>query len=249
MIDIEILKKVARTKGIKSMGYAEKDYFQEIIMLGVSREAPELVFKGGTALYKFHNLDRFSEDLDFSGKIGQAAIRRVTSYLDNFGYKSSVSTKEMGSATLLTFIINGFLYQGTSESAARIRMEISSENPPVLKTAWLQFFSLYQDIPAFRMQLLDLKEVLAEKVSALITRKKTRDAYDIWFLLGRGVGVDATLIDRKLKLYGAKLSEGALNSALDECERNWDRELAPMMANSIEFGGVRRRIEEVLVDL
>ncbi|MFA5771696.1 MAG: nucleotidyl transferase AbiEii/AbiGii toxin family protein [Thermoplasmata archaeon] len=246
MIDIETLKKIARTKGIKSMGYAEKDYFQEIIMLGVSREAPELVFKGGTALYKFHNLDRFSEDLDFSGKIGRLAIRRVASYLENFGYKASVSAKEMGSATLLTFTINGFLYQGTPESAARIRMDISSENAPALKTEWLQFFSLYQDIPAFRLQLLDLKEVLSEKVSALITRKKTRDAYDIWFLLGRGVSVDAALIDKKLKLYGAKLNEAALNAALDECERDWDKELTLMMTNGIKFGGVRRRIREAL---
>ena len=68
MIDQETLRRVARTKGISNLSYAEKDYFQEIVMLGISREAPELAFKGGTALYKFHGLNRFSEDLDFSGQ-------------------------------------------------------------------------------------------------------------------------------------------------------------------------------------
>ena len=84
MIDFDTLKKIAKIKGINNIGFAEKDYFQELILLGISREAPELVFKGGTALYKMHGLNRFSEDLDFSGEIKK---RNKQGSLDFLGFK------------------------------------------------------------------------------------------------------------------------------------------------------------------
>ncbi len=62
MISIDELKKMAKIKGL-SLGNAEKDYLIDIVLLLISRNTKdELVFKGGTCLYKFHNLDRFSED-------------------------------------------------------------------------------------------------------------------------------------------------------------------------------------------
>ena len=35
-----------------------------------------------------------------------------------------------------------------------------------------------------------------------MTRKKGRDIYDLWFLLNKGVDLDAKLIKKKLKCYG-----------------------------------------------
>ena len=67
MITIDELKRVGKLKGITNIGYAEKDYLSELILLSISRRTKdELVFKGGTCLFKFYKLDRFSEDLDFA---------------------------------------------------------------------------------------------------------------------------------------------------------------------------------------
>jgi predicted nucleotidyltransferase component of viral defense system len=247
VIDLGTLKRIARTKGIKNIGYAEKDYFQEIILLGISREAPELVFKGGTALYKIHGLDRFSEDLDFSGKIKKTDIQRISTYLRDFGYENVVSEKKMKSGILLTFEIDGFLYQGTPETKSRVQMDVS-EGDVRLRADWPQFFSLYPEIASFRIKVMTLEEIMAEKIRALLIRKKARHAYDIWFLLSKGVRIDKSLIQEKLDLYGIKLGKDPLKEALDECKRMWKRELKPMMVEVPDFKIIMSEIKKAMRD-
>lgn len=59
MISVEELKQIGKLKGIKTLGYAEKDYLIELVLLLISRHTKdEIVFKGGTCLYKFYKLDR-----------------------------------------------------------------------------------------------------------------------------------------------------------------------------------------------
>ena len=55
---------------------AMKEIMQEIVLCGLSRANffQEAVFYGGTALRIFYGLDRFSEDLDFSLKMEDAAF-------------------------------------------------------------------------------------------------------------------------------------------------------------------------------
>ncbi|UCF07411.1 MAG: nucleotidyl transferase AbiEii/AbiGii toxin family protein [Thermoplasmata archaeon] len=245
MIDLDTFKRIAKTKGITNLGYAEKDYFQEIVMLGVSREAPELVFKGGTALYKMHGLDRFSEDLDFSGRIEKQEVNRIAAYLEDFGYETEVVIKNMKTGSLLTFIANGFLYQGTPESRARVQMDVSKGGTS-LDPKWLSFFSLYPDVPSFRLRVMDLEEIMGEKLRALVVRKKARDAYDIWFLLNKGVKIEPSLIREKLELYGIELDRTVLRVTLEECKGIWKRELKTLIWEMPEFAVVRDKIMEAL---
>ena len=242
-IDLETLKRIAKTKGINNIGFAEKDYFQEIIMLGVSREAPELVFKGGTALYKLHGLNRFSEDLDFSGVIEESKVHTISEYLINFGYETEISKKVVKASTLLTFIIQGFLYQGKNESKARVQMDVSGAGVNV-EPNWSQFFSLYPDIPSFKLKVMALEEVMAEKMRALIVRKKARDLYDIWYLLNKGVKMDLSLIREKLKMYNIELGRDTLETALGECGGVWIKELKPFLSELPNFIDIKQRIEE-----
>ena len=60
----EELADIASVRGL-SLRNVELDYLLDVCLYTVSRYRRALVFKGGTALYKFHGLDRFSEDLDF----------------------------------------------------------------------------------------------------------------------------------------------------------------------------------------
>ncbi len=247
MIDLETLRRIARTKGISNIGFAEKDYFQEILLIGVSREAPELVFKGGTALYKLHGLDRFSEDLDFSGKIAERQANRISSYLDHFGWPSKASLEEVSSGTLLNIAVEGFLFQGGSETMARLQVDLSGRDDVEMEPEWLTLFSLYPDIPSLRLRTMALEEIMAEKVRSLMVRMKARDAYDVWFLFGKGVSADSFLIEKKLKVYSMALDEVSLDETLDECQKEWRRELRPLIANPPEFEAVRRTIREGLL--
>jgi predicted nucleotidyltransferase component of viral defense system len=245
VIDLDTLRRTANTKGINNIGYAEKDYFQEIIMLGISREAPELVFKGGTALYKIHGLDRFSEDLDFCGELGEPQARRISTYLRDFGYETEIVIKKAKTGVLLTFVTQGFLYQGTNESRARVQVDVN-EAGVELDPEWPQFFSLYPDIPSFRLKVMALEEIAAEKVRALLVRKKARDAYDIWFLLNMGVKIKPSLVGKKLELYNMKLDKRSLKAALKETREIWKKELKPLMREVPDFVGTKHRIEEAI---
>lgn len=68
MINKKELAEFARLKGL-TLGNTEKDYLIDLALLSISKNTKnELVFKGGTCLYKFYKLNRFSEDLDFSSR-------------------------------------------------------------------------------------------------------------------------------------------------------------------------------------
>lgn len=245
MIDIQELRRVARTKGISNMSYAEKDYFQEILLLGISREAPELIFKGGTALYKLHGLDRFSEDLDFTGEISEKQIKALAGYLDDFGYPTKVVRNKPKNGMLLTFASEGFLYQGTQESMARVQMDIG-ESDVILEPEWKQMFPLYPDIPSFRVKAMSLQEMFSEKVRAMVVRKKARDAYDIWFMLNKGVSTDKKLIQKKLDIYELKFSKKLLTDALVDVKAVWNREMKALMASPPEFEIIQDSILKII---
>ena len=68
----------------------EKHYVQSLI-LGILSDFP-LVFKGGTYLWFFHGLRRFSEDLDFtsSGKIRKEVPAVVSRNLTFFGLENEL---------------------------------------------------------------------------------------------------------------------------------------------------------------
>ncbi len=247
MIDIKTLRRVARTKGLTNMGYAEKDYFQEVLLLAVSREAPELVFKGGTALYKLHGLDRFSEDLDFTGEIGENETKRILSYLEDYGYGAGVDSKGTRHGTLMTFQVKGFLYQGTNQTLARVQMDVMGASDVVLDPEWRVMFPLYPDIPSFRLRTLALPEIFSEKVRSMLVRAKARDAYDVWFLLGKGLEPDLALIEGKLELNELTFGEELLEESLAKCRERWINELHPMVPGAVAFDQVEKDIRKGLL--
>ena len=75
------LEKIAKEKGY-SIKNIETDYLLEVLLFVIYREiGRQLVFKGGTALYKFYSLNRFSQDLDFtlntSKMVGGLPVNRL----------------------------------------------------------------------------------------------------------------------------------------------------------------------------
>ena len=58
---------------------------------------------------------------------------------------------------------------------------------------------LFSDVHLFTIIVMEEKEIIAEKIRALLTRKKPRDLYDVWILLNKGGIVDKKLLLDKLK--------------------------------------------------
>ena len=81
----------------------------------------------------------------------------------------------------------------------------------------------YPDIPPYAIMLMDYKEIIAEKVHAIITRNKSRDVYDLWVLLKRGYAIDYAIVDREMAIYedAKKLSKAIIKEKIREKEGDW----------------------------
>jgi hypothetical protein len=249
MIAIEEIKRIGRLKGLSNAGNMEKDYLLDIALLSMSRSTKdELVFKGGTCLYKFYKLERFSEDIDFTMRKPldtEALLKKLTSDLGSFGIGAEIREKrKVHDSLMATLRTKGPLYQGTPQSFSNIGVDInlrsSIDTEPVLS----RYAPLYPDVPAFSLLIMQEPEILAEKARAVMTRAKARDVYDIWFLLNKGVKFDHELVGKKLDYYGKAWDPKEFSRKLGENAKAWASELGPLIPTVPDFRDVRKLILE-----
>ena len=108
MIEKDRLYEVAKKLGLK-IHQQEQHYMQTITLFGIySYIANELVFKGGTALFFFYGLDRFSEDLDFTLTNEFEEEKLLESIKDTFGLLAiEMELKEVKSIAGKNYKIKG----------------------------------------------------------------------------------------------------------------------------------------------
>jgi len=185
MITAEEIIRLAKVNRLKPY-QQEKHYLQTATLAGVyAALADELVFKGGTALFFFYGLDRFSEDLDFTRfkQYDQAKLKTTLSdVLTVIHIIHEMKTKKSLAGKTFKVKAQGPLYKGPlSESI--ISIEISERNDVVLPPDIKEIVPIYDDLRPFTVPVLKKEEILAEKVRAMMIRGKARDLYDISFLL------------------------------------------------------------------
>ncbi|MBI5061652.1 MAG: nucleotidyl transferase AbiEii/AbiGii toxin family protein [Candidatus Aenigmarchaeota archaeon] len=94
------------------------------------------------------------------------------------------------------------------------------------------------------MRRLQEKEIFAEKIRALLSRKKARDLYDLWFLVNKKVEADPAIIKEKFKYYKQSLDIKEFGSRINSIRDIWISELKPLIKNVPEFEEVRKSIME-----
>ena len=129
MIRREELRRVAERKRI-SISNAEKDYLLEILLFAISQDVGDrLILKGGTSLYKLYNLNRFSEDLDFtlnSKRFNYTDYAEVLSKSTRLlGIYSTSVVETYNRETNIFFSFRGPLYDGGKPSICHISLNIS----------------------------------------------------------------------------------------------------------------------------
>lgn len=244
------IERVAETLTRGDAGQAEKLYLQDIILETVSREtADQLVFMGGTALLKFYQLDRFSEDLDFTAQdqisvaevVGKA-VRDLENYGATIEDRRDDETDEMASTRLG---IQGPLYTGDRRSLCFIRIEVNTRSTASLVRT-RRYNPLFRDVPSFELAVLDEEEILAEKVRALMTRHAPRDLYDIYHLLERSVRLDPALVQEKLDYYGLEFSPASVLERARTLEDRWET-LGPLVYSPLPpFADAYRALDDHL---
>jgi predicted nucleotidyltransferase component of viral defense system len=244
MIRREELMRIARMTGMKPH-QQEKHYVQAHLLRSLySRYNP--AFKGGTALMFADGLNRFSEDLDFT-TTGDASLARlsgtVTDDLEYVGIRARKKDVE-GSGASISFKISaeGPLFTKEIERCS-VRVEVSLREEVVLPPRSLFLETEYPDMLPFRLSVMDLREIAAEKVRALMTRDKARDVLDLGFICRKGAVPEAGLIDEKLKYYKMKFNTDRLEEELERKRGIWRSELAPVVFGSLpDFDKVKEVI-------
>lgn len=250
MIRKKDLIDVAELKGL-SLINAEKDYLLEILLFLFSKNSRFLVFKGGTALYKFHGLNRFSEDLDMDllkKRIKpDREIERIRRKLELLSMKGTIGEfEEHENETNLRFSIRGPLYDGRKESMARITINLSSRERP-LNYSRKHMDTMYGDIPSFEMQVLDPIEICAEKIRRVMERDKPRDIYDLYFLFNKGFLPDANLVNRKLTPGGSRFDKDLVIDRISKMKGIWRKDLEGLVMGSLpSFVKVKSELEGYL---
>lgn len=247
MMRKEELLKIAEAKRLPARN-AEKDYLLELLLFSIFSESGDsLVLKGGTAMYKFYNLNRFSEDLDFSvdkRRIDmQGIVAKSLRRLSALGVEGKSQLETYKNEINARLLFKGPLYDGSKDSMAYIAINCSTRERPSLPPKKELLIPAYREIPSFDAFVMEPAEIFAEKVRAIFTRNKARDVYDLWFLLKRGTAPDVRLINKKLKIYKLVFSKEGFARKLDEKAAGFAPDLSGLVMGELpEFLKIRNEI-------
>ncbi len=230
-----------------NLGQVEKDYLQHIFLLNLYRKIKdELVFKGGTALQKNYGLNRFSEDLDFTMKSEiniEPILNYITTNLKIFGYESTKKKiKEDKIGKNYSIKIKGPLFNGTEQSHTYIKIEISKREKIILPVNTNTIIPIYKDLPPYTVSIMDLEEIMAEKIRAIMTRNNARDIYDLWFLSQKKIKTPISLINLKLKYFKKEYVPKEFEKSVEKKEKIYKQEMQQLIPVLINFQEIKNNL-------
>lgn len=227
-----------------NLGQVEKDYLQNIVLLNLYRKIKdEIIFKGGTCLQKNFGLNRFSEDLHFTMKTKTniaPVLKHIITSLKIFGFETTYKNLKDDSLTDNYQIkIKGPLFNNTEQSYTYVKIQISKREKVILPVEINTITPIYKDLPPYTVPSMNLEEIMAEKIRAILTRNSARDVYDLWFLSQKKVKTSKSLINDKLKYYNKIFNQEELKKAIKNKERIWDQEMRQLIPVLIGFHKVQ----------
>lgn len=147
--------------------------------------APVLAFKGGTAAMFFHNLPRFSTDLDFNLLAVDKeteVYERVQNIVLKYGKIHDQAIKHYGIIIVLDY--------GIGER--KLKIEISNR----------QHSNHYEirNYLGMQMRVMVREDMFAHKLCALLDRNEiaSRDVFDCWFFLKERTAVNKEIVESRM---------------------------------------------------
>lgn len=163
---------------------------------------PILGFKGGTAVYLFYNLKRFSVDLDFdlldSEKEGYV-FEQIKKILENYGAIKQAEKKRFNLLYVLA-------YDDKVPGAQNIKVEIN----------YREFGSKYEvkSYLGISMKVMVRGDMFAHKLCAMYERigKTNRDIFDVWYFLQNEWPVNKEIIESRTAMSFKEFLQTCINS-------------------------------------
>jgi hypothetical protein len=238
MINKNDLIKIAKLYGMRPW-QQEKHYIQSLILVAMGNK--QVVLKGGTYLWFFHNLPRFSEDLDFttSGRLSKNLPETISESLKYFGVDNALKIISDDEKTL-SFRVSAKGPLNTSDiDLCHVYIEISKREKIILKPVSISTKTEPYGLPIKVLSGMYLSEAAAEKIRAILTRNKARDVYDLWYLMNKGYTPQMKVVEEKLNYYEKNFSLELFTEKIKETENFWKKELKPILFGQLpDFQGV-----------
>ena len=211
--------------------HAIREITQEIVLAALGRTDffQKAAFHGGTCLRIFHQLNRFSEDLDFallepdSTFLLEPYLHSVCDELSAYGYAFEIQGRlKTESAVQKAFLkddsLGQFLtldYRPASGPMRKIRVKLEVDTRPPANAG---FEISYLDFPfVSSVATFDLPSLFAGKLHALLCREyvKGRDWYDFIWYLSQRVPPNYELLTAALEQTGHR--QAGITITRDEC--------------------------------
>jgi predicted nucleotidyltransferase component of viral defense system len=181
---VSLTKRELEVINRKKLGYplaiAEKDYFLAIVskIICDSSLRDKLVFKGGTALHHCYlNQMRFSEDLDFTSLDRNITLVDVKKIFEPHDFLE-VKKEYISSATIK---LERLTYDGPLGQPNSLKLEIDFMQNVVLPAKDLEYKNVWK--VDTKVKVMDIREMVAEKLRAVSDRARYRDFYDLFQIL------------------------------------------------------------------
>ncbi|MFQ5771936.1 MAG: nucleotidyl transferase AbiEii/AbiGii toxin family protein [bacterium] len=220
-------------------------------------------FIGGTSLRFLYQLQRFSEDLDFSvtqkkGYDFKNLMRSLEYHLQKFGFHVEIKSKEqkvVHSAYLkFVHVLQQFDISRMKDEKLSIRIEIDS-NPP---DGWQNEMSVINDFFIFPVWHFDLPSLFATKIHACFFRKykKGRDYYDLMWYLSKKILPNFLLLNNAIKQtedVELKIEKGNFKQFLHKRIEPADfsylrRDVEPFLVNNTDVNLINGEVFSELID-
>ena len=222
--------------------YLEKDYFLTALLYMI-KDVKEIYFKGGTALNKiFLNHTRLSEDLDFScrGNISEIKSQIIMTLNEN---RNFFTKYEFDKKSKLFFRIKAFYKSNFSENGYII-LDVNKKSKLYLKPEKAYVPHFYEKIPKFKVNILNQKEIFAEKVRSLIMRNRPRDYFDVYMILKRGYKIDYNLVEKKLRDAGEIFEVRRIFKNARKIYSFWSSEVNQLTNEPVKYETVIKELQK-----
>ena len=228
------------------LGTVEKDFVLTYVLKKIYESDLKdiFVFKGGTALHKLYLNKRFSVDLDFT------ALKMHTDKLKSIIEDSTIKSKikdinDIGSSTRITLG-----YVSVLKYPNRIFLDLSKREKPVLPPVRKIIHSFF--FKKFEVLTFQLEELLAEKLRALMQRKKPRDYLDVYYLIEYGK-VDfkkaIKIAKEKLSSFRENFQQKNLFEETELVKSLWEQDLREILPLIPDFNDVIGRIKKIFTSI
>jgi predicted nucleotidyltransferase component of viral defense system len=220
------LKSYAHMRRIKIIDHAWKDYLQDLTLHLLYKKHPEIIFRGGTCIWKAIHGNRFSEDLDLLiDKLPTKIENYLIKELELLGFSAELIKRKQTKNML-------FLKLGITSPAhpreITLMVEILESKTSNINTTTQTIYPPYPDIPPIEIKLPTNQEIITDKISAIIQRNKARDIHDLYQLLKQGATIDHELIKKRIPDFNKQ----KLKEKINEKKNKW-KNIEPLIVTKL----------------